>query len=182
MKIILPLFIIGAIISSKLISTFLKRDLVKNRPELDSKQIENLLLQSQTKSSKIKIATVSSLIITLFILCLTAFFIFPSKNEGLLLIAFSFLGGLIAFLLSLPFLNCYDYLFCVTSNKKAFFILATPFTPIFLLGIGALAFLGSKAFTFVIFLIALCIFSLSIIANYLFSEKKFIKNSSKKTD
>ena len=54
MKIILPLFIIGAIISSKLISTFLKRDLVKNRPELDSKQIENLLLQSQTKSSKLE--------------------------------------------------------------------------------------------------------------------------------
>lgn len=152
----------------------------KERQASKLEQNQNLLVQFQKAAKGFKITAITSISIPL--LYLPFLFALQCKqthfNEDELLVIFILLFMDIEMLISsLCCIPSYNYLFSTTNNTKIFYILFTPFIPIFLIGIFLTlvggGFLG-------IFLIIPYVIILAVMARILYFKRK--QFNAKQTD
>ena len=147
----------------------------KERQASKLKQNQNLLVQFQKAAKGFKIASIAS--ISTPLLFFPFLFALQCKqthfHEDELLVIFILLFIDIEMLISsLCCIPSYNYLFCSASNTKVFYILFTPFIPIFLIGI----FLTSVGGGFIgIFLIIPYVIILAVMAYILYFKRKQFK-------
>lgn len=140
----------------------------KERQTFKLEQNQNLLVQFQKAAKGFKIATIISESLPL-ILLIPFLFDEPTHSTGDdLLRFFIFLSIIILFLSWTCFLS-YNYLFFTSSDTKAFYILLTPFIPIFI--IGSFIILVGGGFLGIVLMLPYVII-LAVMAKILYSKRQ----------
>ena len=105
----------------------------KERHASKLEQNQNLLVQFQKAAKGFKIATITS---ATFPLLLLFPFLFdkPTHSSGDDLLVFFIFLSIDIIIPSLCCISSYNYLFSTADNTKVFYILFTPFIPIFIIG------------------------------------------------
>lgn len=148
----------------------------KERHASKLEQNQNLLVQFQKAAKGFKIATIISVCLPLLLL-FPFLFDKPTHSTGDDLLVFFIFLSIEILIPSLCCISSYNYLFSTADNTKVFYILLTPFIPIFLTGIFLTlvggGFLG-------IFLIIPYVIILAVMARILYFKRK--QFNAKQTD
>ena len=148
----------------------------KERQTLELQQNQNLLVQFQKAAKGFKIATIISSSLPLLLL-IPFLFDEPTHSSGDDLLVFFILLSIGILIPALCCIPSYNYLFSTDNNTKVFYILSTPFIPIFLIGI----FLTLVGGGFIgVFLIIPYVIILAVMARILYFKRK--RFNAKQTD
>ena len=140
----------------------------KERQTFKLEQNQNLLVQFQKATKGFKIAAITSVSLPLLLLFPFLFDKPTHSSADDLLVFFIFLSIEIL-ISSLCCISSYNYLFSTADNTKVFYILFTPFIPIFLIGI----FLTLVGGGFIgVFLIIPYVIILAVMAKILYFKRK----------
>ena len=143
----------------------------KERQASELPQNKDLCTQASKAAKRVKIATIVSSSIPLLLL-IPFLFDEPTHSTGDdLLIFFIFLSIIILFLSGTCILS-YNYLFFTSSDTKAFYILLTPFIPIF--AIGSFIILVGGGFLGVVLMLPYVII-LAVMAKILYFKRQQFK-------
>lgn len=140
----------------------------KERQTFKLEQNQNLLVQFQKAAKGFKIATIISSSLPLLLL-IPFLFDEPTHSTGDDLLVFFIFLSIDIIIPSLCCISSYNYLFSTADNTKVFYILFTPFIPIFLIGI----FLTLVGGGFIgVFLIIPYVIILAVMAKILYFKRK----------
>lgn len=140
----------------------------KERQAFELQQNQNLLIHFQKAAKGFKIATITSATLPLLLL-FPFLFDKPTHSSGDDLLVFFIFLSIDILIPSLCCISSYNYLFSTADNTKVFYILFTPFIPIFLIGI----FLTLVGGGFIgVFLIIPYVIILAVMAYILYFKRK----------
>ena len=140
----------------------------KERQTFELEQNQNLLVQFQKAAKGFKITTITSATLPLLLL-IPFLFDEPTHSTGDDLLVFFIFLSIDIIIPSLCCISSYNYLFSTADNTKVFYILFTPFIPIFLIGI----FLTLVGGGFIgVFLIIPYVSILAVMAKILYFKRK----------
>lgn len=140
----------------------------KERQTFKLEQNQNLLVQFQKAAKGFKIATIISAPIPLLPL-IPFLFDEPTHSSGDDLLKFFIVLSMIMLILPVTSVFSYNYLFFTSNDMKAFYILLTPFIPIFIIG----SFIISVGGEFIGILLMLpYVIILAVMANILYSKRQ----------
>ena len=140
----------------------------KERQASEQPQNKDLFARASKAAKGFKIATIISESLPL-ILLIPFLFDEPTHSTGDDLLVFFIFLSIVILILSGTCIFSYNYLFFTSSDTKAFYILLTPFIPIFI--IGALIILVGGGFIG-IFLMLPYVITLAVMAKILYSKRQ----------